>query len=95
MAENSLRKLNITDLALEGKRVFMRVDFNVPQDETGAITNNARIVAALPTIRFALEHGASVVLGSHLGRPDGRVVPSMTLAPVAVELEKLLERSVT
>lgn len=92
--QNSLRKLSIADLALEGKRVFMRVDFNVPQDETGAITNNARIVAALPTILHALERGASVVLASHLGRPDGRVVPSMTLAPVAVELEKLLSRSV-
>eukprot|EP01096_Ripella_sp_DP13-Kostka_P017550 TRINITY_DN9012_c0_g5_i1.p1 TRINITY_DN9012_c0_g5~~TRINITY_DN9012_c0_g5_i1.p1 ORF type:complete len:421 (-),score=242.14 TRINITY_DN9012_c0_g5_i1:78-1340(-) len=92
--QNSLRKLSIADLALEGKRVFMRVDFNVPQDETGAITNNARIVAALPTILHALDHGASVVLASHLGRPDGRVVPSMTLAPVAVELEKLLSRPV-
>ena len=62
----------IRDLNLAGKRVLMRVDFNVPQDKkTGAITNNQRITAALPTITHALEQGASVVLMSHLGRPDG------------------------
>ena len=63
---------SIRDLDLAGKRVFIRVDFNVPQDKaTGAITNNARIVAALPTIKFALEKGASVVLASHLGGWSG------------------------
>ena len=65
----------IRDLDLRGKRVLMRVDFNVPQDKnTGAITNNQRIVAALPTIKHALEQGASVVLMSHLGRPDGQKI---------------------
>jgi phosphoglycerate kinase len=66
---------SIRDLSLAGKRVLLRVDFNVPQDKaTGAITNSQRIVAALPTIRHALEQGASVVLMSHLGRPNGQKV---------------------
>jgi phosphoglycerate kinase len=87
---------SIRDLALFGKRVLIRVDFNVPQDKaTGAITNNQRIVAALPTIRHALEQGAAVVLMSHLGRPDGQKLPQFSLKPVATELEKLLGRTVT
>ncbi len=86
----------IRDLDLSGKRVLIRVDFNVPQDKaTGAITNNQRIAAALPTIKFALEQGASVVLMSHLGRPDGQASPQYSLKPVAVELEQLLGRPVT
>ena len=86
----------IRDLALSGKRVLMRVDFNVPQDKaTGAITNTQRIVAALPSIKYALEKGASVVLMSHLGRPDGQKIAKFSLKPVAVELEKLLGRPVT
>lgn len=85
----------IRDLNLAGKRVLIRVDFNVPQDKaTGAITNNARIVAALPTINYALEKGASVVLMSHLGRPDGKVVAKYSLKPVADELSKLLNKPV-
>ncbi|HTO04806.1 MAG TPA: phosphoglycerate kinase [Opitutus sp.] len=85
----------IRDLDLAGKRVFMRVDFNVPQDKkTGAITNTARIEAALPTIRFALEKGASLVLASHLGRPDGKVIEKFSLKPIAVALEKLLGQPV-
>ncbi|MDR1011700.1 MAG: phosphoglycerate kinase [Opitutaceae bacterium] len=85
----------IRDLNLAGKRVLIRVDFNVPQDKaTGAITNNQRIVAALPTIKYALEKGASVVLMSHLGRPDGKVVAKFSLKPVATELEKLLGKPV-
>ena len=87
---------SIRDLDLAGKRVLMRVDFNVPQDkQTGAITNTARIAAALPSITFALERGASVVLMSHLGRPDGQKIAKFSLQPVAVELEKLLGKSVT
>ena len=86
---------SIRELALGGKRVFIRVDFNVPQDKaTGAITNNARIVAALPTINFALEKGAAVILASHLGRPDGKKIAKFSLKPVATELEKLLGRPV-
>src|SRR3954468_23103993 len=86
----------IRDLNLSGKRVLMRVDFNVPQDKkTGAITNTQRITAALPTIKYALEKGASVVLMSHLGRPDGKKIEKFSLKPVAAELEKLLGRKVT
>src|SRR6266498_4488888 len=86
----------IRDLNLSGKRVLMRVDFNVPQDKnTGAITNNQRIVAALPTIKFALEKGASVVLMSHLGRPDGQKIAKFSLKPIAAELEKLLGKKIT
>jgi phosphoglycerate kinase len=85
----------IRDLNLAGKRVLMRVDFNVPQDKaTGAITNNQRIAAALPTIKFALEKGASVVLMSHLGRPDGQKIAKFSLQPVAAELAKLLGQPV-
>jgi len=88
-------KLAIDSLDLKGKRVLMRVDFNVPQDKkTGAITNTQRIVAALPTIRYALDHGASVVLMSHLGRPDGKRIDKFSLAPIAAKLEELLGRPV-
>jgi phosphoglycerate kinase len=86
---------SIRDLNLAGRRVLMRVDFNVPQDKaTGAITNNQRIAAALPTIQHALAQGAAVVLMSHLGRPDGQRIAKFSLQPVAVELEKLLGRPV-
>lgn len=91
-----MAKLSIRDLDLAGKRVLIRVDFNVPQDKTtGAITNNQRIVAALPTIKHALDQGASVVLMSHLGRPDGKRVAKFSLKPVADELSKLLGKPVT
>jgi phosphoglycerate kinase len=87
---------SIRDLNLSGKRVLIRVDFNVPQDKgTGAITNNQRILAALPTIRYALEQNASVILMSHLGRPDGQRTAKYSLKPIAKELEKLLGRPVT
>ncbi|MEO6876630.1 MAG: phosphoglycerate kinase [Opitutaceae bacterium] len=86
---------SIRDLNLAGKRALIRVDFNVPQDKaTGAITNNQRIVAALPTIKYALGQGASVVLMSHLGRPDGKVIAKFSLRPVADELAKLLGQPV-
>src|SRR5882672_7026491 len=85
----------IRDLDLAGERVLMRVDFNVPQDKaTGAITNTQRIAAAVPSIKFALDQGASVVLMSHLGRPDGQRIARFSLKPVAVELEKLLSKAV-
>jgi phosphoglycerate kinase len=86
---------SIRALPLAGKRVLMRVDFNVPQDKvTGAITNNQRIVAALPTIKYALNEGASVVLMSHLGRPDGQKIAKFSLRPVADVLAKLLTKPV-
>ena len=88
-------KLSIDQLQLQGKRVVMRVDFNVPQDKkTGAITNTQRIDAALPTIRYALDQGASVVLMSHLGRPDGKVVEKYSLKPVAEKAAERLGRPV-
>ncbi len=87
---------SLRDLKLSGQRVLMRVDFNVPQDKaTGAITNTARIAAALPSIQYVLEQGASIVLMSHLGRPDGQKIAKFSLKPVAVELEKLLGKKVT
>jgi len=88
-------KKTVRDVNLKGKRVIMRVDFNVPQDKvTGAISNTKRIEAALPTIKYALDQGASVVLMSHLGRPDGKVIAKYSLKPVAEALEKLLGRPV-
>lgn len=84
------KKLSISDLDLKGKRVLMRVDFNVPLDDKGNITSTQRIEAALPTIKYALEKGASVVLMSHLGRPDGQRKPEASLKPVAEVLQKLL-----
>lgn len=87
----------IGDLNLEGKKVFMRVDFNVPLDkETGKeITSDTRIRAALPSIQLALDNGAAVILASHLGRPDGKRVETMSLKPVATRLSELLGRPVT
>ncbi len=88
-------KKSIKDTAISGKRVLIRVDFNVPQDKaTGAITNTQRIVAAIPTIQYALDQGASVVLMSHLGRPNGQRVAKYSLKPVAEKLSELLGRPV-
>src|SRR5216110_2989337 len=86
-------KLSIKDLELSGKRVFVRVDFNVPLKD-GRIGDDTRIQASLPTITYALGHGATVVLASHLGRPKGTVVPGLSLRPVAARLSKLLDRAV-
>ncbi|KAJ1479853.1 phosphoglycerate kinase [Baffinella frigidus] len=94
----SLNKLQLKNVDVKGKRVFIRVDFNVPQDKNdpSIITNNARIAGALPSIKFCIENGAtSVVLASHLGRPDGAPSDKFSLAPVAKELEKLLAKPVT
>jgi len=88
-------KLSITDVDLKGKRVLIRVDFNVPMDD-GKVTNPARIVAALPTIKYAIDNGASaVILMSHLGRPDGKVNKKYSLEPVAAEASKQLGKDVT
>jgi phosphoglycerate kinase len=90
-----MSKLFIEDLDLQGKRAFIRVDFNVPQDKTtGEITNSKRIEAALPTIRYALDKGAAVILASHLGRPDGKAVAKYSLKPVAEKLQELLGKPI-
>ncbi len=90
-----MAKLSIRDLDLKGKRVFMRVDFNVPLAPGGQeITSDKRIKAALPTIKYALEQGAGLVLASHLGRPKGKVNPEMSLKPVAARLSELLGKPV-
>jgi len=90
-----MNKLGIKDVDLKDKRVLIRVDFNVPTDDSGNITNTLRIEAALPTVRYALEQGArSVVLMSHLGRPDGTPQQKYSMKPVVAVLEKLLERKV-
>jgi phosphoglycerate kinase len=90
--------LSIRDLDLAGKRVFIRVDFNVPLAQSAAggqeITSDKRIRASLPTIRYALEKGAGLVLASHLGRPKGKPNPEMSLKPIAVKLAELLGRPV-
>lgn len=88
-----MAKLSIRDLALKGKTVFIRVDFNVPIKE-GKIKDDTRVRASLPTIKYALEQGATVVLASHLGRPKGGPSPEFSLAPVAARLGELLGREV-
>jgi len=89
-----MSKISIRDLDPDGKRVFIRVDFNVPLLPGGEISSDKRIRASLPTIRYALDHGAAVVLGSHLGRPKGKPDPQMSLKPAAKRLEDLLGRPV-
>ena len=84
----------INDFDLKGKRVLFRFDYNVPQDKDQNITNDTRIRATLPTINYALDEGAKVVITSHLGRPKGKVVPSMSMSPVAKRLSRLLRKDV-
>ena len=91
-----MNKKVITDLEVRSKRVIVRVDFNVPMSKTeeGKITDNARIVAALPTIKYLIENNARIILLSHLGRPKGEAKKEFSLAPVAKELSKLLNKDV-
>ena len=87
-------KKTIEKVDLKGKRVFIRADFNVPLDENGNITDDGRIRSTLPTINYALDAGAKVILASHLGRPKGKPSPKYSLAPVALRLNRLLNKEV-
>lgn len=87
-------KKTVKDIDLKGKKVFVRCDFNVPMDENQNITDNTRIVAALPTIKYLLEQNCKLILASHLGRPKGEFKAEFSLAPVAKELSKLLGKDV-
>lgn len=89
-----MSKKTVKDIDLKGKKVFVRCDFNVPMDENQKITDNRRIVAALPTIKYLIEQNCKVILASHLGRPKGEVKPEFSLAPVAAELSKQLGQEV-
>ena len=89
-----LNKRTIEDLQFEGKRALVRCDFNVPMDENGNITDDRRITSALPTINYLLDHGAKVILMSHLGRPKGQPNPKYSLEPVAKRLSELLGKEV-
>ena len=89
-----MNKKNVRDIDVEGKKVLVRCDFNVPQKEDGTITDNRRIVSALDTIKYLIEHNAKVILCSHLGRPKGEFKKEFSLAPVAEELSKLLGKEV-
>jgi len=86
-----MAKLFIEDLQVNGKRVLMRVDFNVPIKD-GKVEDEKRIAAALPSIKYLLDKGASVVLMSHLGRPDGKPIAEFSLKPVAAKLQELWDR---
>ena len=89
-----MSKKTVRDIDLKGKKVFVRCDFNVPMDENQNITDNRRIVAALPTIKYLIEQNCKIILASHLGRPKGEVKPEISLAPVAKELSKQLGQEV-
>jgi phosphoglycerate kinase len=90
-----MQKKSLSDISTQGKRVLMRVDFNVPLDENKRITDDKRIVESLPSIKKVLENGGRLILMSHLGRPKGKVNPEFSLAPVALRLAELIECPVT
>ena len=89
-----MNKKTIRDIELEGKKVLVRCDFNVPMDESKNITDNRRIVEALPTIKYLLEKNCKIILCSHLGRPKGEFKPEFSLQPIAKELSKLLNKEI-
>ena len=89
-----MNKKTVRDIDLQNKKVLVRCDFNVPMDEEKNITDNTRIVAALPTIKYLLENNCAIILCSHLGRPKGEVKPEFSLKPVAKELSRLLDKEI-
>ena len=89
-----MSKKTVKDIDIKGKKVFVRCDFNVPMDENKNITDNRRIVSALPTIKYLIEQGCKIILSSHLGRPKGEFKEEFSLKPVAAELSKLLGQEV-
>ena len=89
-----MRKKTVEDIDVAGKRAFLRVDFNVPMDKTGAISDDSRIKACLPTIKYLIDHNTQVIVCSHLGRPNGKVVESLRLAPVARRLSEIIGKPV-
>ncbi|MEE0865727.1 MAG: phosphoglycerate kinase [Clostridia bacterium] len=89
-----MSKKTVKDIELKGKKVLVRCDFNVPMDEQRNITDNTRIVAALPTIKYLLENNCAIILCSHLGRPKGEFKPEFSLQPVAKELSRLLDKEI-
>ncbi|WP_051178880.1 phosphoglycerate kinase [Thermodesulfovibrio thiophilus] len=91
---NSFDKLTIEDLPIKSKKVFIRADFNVPLDANLVITDDRRIRSTLPTINYAIDEGAKIILASHLDRPKGKVDPKLSLAPVARRLQRLLNKEV-
>ena len=90
-----MNKKTIKDVAIAGKRVLMRCDFNVPLDKDLNITDDARIQKAVPTIEYAIKQGAKVILCSHLGRPKGERLPDCSLKPVSKRLSEILGKPVT
>jgi len=91
-----LAKKTIRNIEVEGKRVLVRVDFNVPLDmNTGSITDDSRIRAVLPTIRYLVDHKSKIILCSHLGRPDGKVIEGLRMAPIAKRLSQLIKLPVS
>ncbi len=93
-SKDVFNKLTIEDIDIKGKRVFIRADFNVPLDDNLMVTDDRRIRSTLPTINYAIDEGAKVILSSHLGRPKGKVDPRVSLAPVAKRLQRLLNKEV-
>ncbi len=89
-----MNKKTVKDIDLKGKKVFVRCDFNVPMNEKQEITDNTRIIAAIPTIKYLLEQNCKLILASHLGRPKGEVKPEFSLKPVAKELSRILDKEV-
>src|SRR5215475_11240752 len=89
-----MAKLSVKDVNLSGKRVLLRCDFNVPLDKDLHITDDIRIRESLPTIRYLVDQGCKVIIAAHLGRPDGSIIPEMSLKPVAGRLAELLGKAV-